>query len=170
MSCLYPAPILLALGAGHELVEAPLAAREHGAAGADVAAVARALQYCEGIVSEAASADKLPGSFYCCQYSGIGETSETYYRAHLPLRQLTDDSLFKFSAGQRRLPDYFAGGVPRIPLLGLLIKKYYYFLQNMLFNIHVSKLCNLCRMSSQRHKHYSWQLYEINLRHFGKSC
>ena len=38
-----PAP-LLAVGAGHELVEAPLAAREHGAAGADVAAVARALQ------------------------------------------------------------------------------------------------------------------------------
>ena len=44
VSGLYPAPILLALGAGHELVEAPLAAREHGAAGADVAAVARALQ------------------------------------------------------------------------------------------------------------------------------
>ena len=39
-----PAPSLLALGAGHELVEAPLAAREHGAAGAGGAAVTRALQ------------------------------------------------------------------------------------------------------------------------------
>ena len=40
-------PALPALEAGHELVEAALAAREHGAAGAGVAAVTRALQWGE---------------------------------------------------------------------------------------------------------------------------
>ena len=48
VSGLYPAPAL-ALGAGHELVEASLAAGEHGAAGAGVATVTRALQ-CEDII------------------------------------------------------------------------------------------------------------------------
>ena len=36
-------PPLPGLEAGHKLVEAPLATREHGAAGADVAAVTRSL-------------------------------------------------------------------------------------------------------------------------------
>ena len=45
---LYPTPIP-ALGAGHELVEASLAAGEHGAAGAGVTTVTRALQ-CEDII------------------------------------------------------------------------------------------------------------------------
>ena len=44
VSGLYLAPSLLALGAGHELVEAPLAAREYGAAGAGIATVSRALE------------------------------------------------------------------------------------------------------------------------------
>ena len=48
MPGLYPAPVP-ALGAGHELVEASLAAGEHGAAGAGVATVSRALQ-CEDII------------------------------------------------------------------------------------------------------------------------
>ena len=48
VSGLYPAPGL-ALGAGHELVETSLAAGEHGAAGAGVTTVTRALQ-CEDII------------------------------------------------------------------------------------------------------------------------
>ena len=48
MPSLYPTPIP-ALGAGHELVEASLAAGEHGAAGAGVTTVTRALQ-CEDII------------------------------------------------------------------------------------------------------------------------